>query len=102
MRALVTGAAGFIGSHLTDRLLADSWQVVGLDAFTDYYPRRLKLSNLEAASAHPSFRLFEADLAADQLEPLLDGIDAVFHLAARPGVRASWGPAFEKYLHDNV
>ncbi|MGE0057664.1 MAG: NAD-dependent epimerase/dehydratase family protein [Dehalococcoidia bacterium] len=102
MRALVTGAAGFIGSHLCDRLLADGWQVTGVDAFTDYYPRHLKERNLEAARLHPNFRLVEVDLVDVALETLIVGVDVVFHLAARPGVRASWGPAFEQYLHDNV
>jgi UDP-glucose 4-epimerase len=100
--ALITGAAGFIGSQLTERLLADEWQVIGLDAFTHTYARQLKQRNLEAAMAQPGFRLVEADLAATDLTALLDGVDAVFHLAARPGVRSSWGAAFEDYLHDNV
>lgn len=102
MRALVTGAAGFIGSHLCERLLADGWQVTGLDAFSDSYLRRLKERNLTVARRHLDFKLVEADLADDELDKLLEGVDVVFHLAARPGVRTSWGPGFEQYLHDNV
>ncbi len=102
MRALVTGAAGFVGSHLSERLLADGWQVTGLDAFSDSYPRRLKERNLTVARRHLDFQLIEADLADAAFDQLLDGVDVVFHLAARPGVRTSWGLGFEHYLHDNV
>ncbi len=74
----------------------------GIDSFTDYYPRAAKEANLEAAAAHASFDLTEADVATCELEPLLDGVDGVFHLAAQPGVRGSWGDTFSIYLHDNV
>ena len=102
-RYLVTGCAGFIGSTLTDALLADGSDVLGVDAFTDYYRRQAKEAALREARAHPSFALIEHDLASDPLpEAALEGIDGVFHLAARPGVRASWGAGFEAYVRDNI
>ena len=100
--ALVTGCAGFVGSHLAERLLADGWRVRGLDAFTDYYPRAQKERNLAAVAGDPAFELVEADLSAAPLEPLLAGRPTVFHLAAQPGVRGSFGAGFPTYLRDNV
>jgi UDP-glucose 4-epimerase len=100
--ALVTGCAGFLGSHLCEALLADGLGVVGLDCFSDYYPRALKQANLKAPLASPRFRLLEADLATDRLERALDGVDVVFHLAAQPGVRPSFGEHFGTYLRHNV
>jgi UDP-glucose 4-epimerase len=100
-RALVTGAAGFIGSHLTERLLADGAAVTGVDCFTDYYDPALKRRNLERALAHPRFELLELDLGAADLEALPD-VDVVFHQAAQAGVRASWGAEFATYAHHNV
>ena len=102
MRALVTGAAGFIGSHLAEHLLDDDVEVTGVDRFSDYYPRSFKEANLADVRTRSGCRFVEADLAADPLEPLLDGVDVVYHLAAQPGVRRSWGDAFETYLRDNV
>jgi len=99
--ALVTGAAGFIGSHLTDRLLSDGVRVTGVDCFTDYYDPRLKRQNLAAAIAHPRFQLIELDLGGDELSTLPD-VDVVFHQAAQAGVRASWGADFSTYTHHNV
>ncbi|MBI1797154.1 MAG: NAD-dependent epimerase/dehydratase family protein [Candidatus Eisenbacteria bacterium] len=100
-RALVTGAAGFIGSHLTERLLADGVAVTGVDAFTDYYDPALKRSNLAAARAHPAFTLLELDLGRADLAALPE-VDVVFHQAAQAGVRASWGADFAAYVHHNV
>ena len=99
--ALVTGAAGFIGSTLTERLLADGVRVTGVDAFTDYYDPALKRANLSAALAHPRFRLLELDLGEAELAALPE-VDVVFHQAAQPGVRASWGAEFAVYTHHNV
>jgi UDP-glucuronate 4-epimerase len=102
-RYLVTGCAGFIGSALVDALLAEGSQVVGVDAFTDYYPRDRKEAAIATAASHPAFELVEHDLGTGPLsDEALEGVDAIFHLAARPGVRASWGEGFEPYVHDNV
>lgn len=101
-RYLVTGCAGFIGSHLTQALTARGCLVVGVDAFTDNYPRSVKERNLELCRAGGKVTFAELDLADEPLESLLDGIDGIFHLAARPGVRTSWGPTFDRYLRDNL
>jgi nucleoside-diphosphate-sugar epimerase len=90
MKCLVTGAAGFIGSHLCERLLRDGHSVVGVDAFVPYYPRPVKEANLAAARANRSFELIAADLRGDPLDELLDGVECVFHLAAMPGLPRSW------------
>jgi UDP-glucose 4-epimerase len=101
-RAVVTGAAGFIGSHLCDRLLALGHKVVGVDSFADYYARALKEQNLEALRAHPAFTFEELDLVDADLRRVLRGANVVYHLAGRPGVRPSWGEQFDSYLRDNV
>lgn len=97
----MTGAAGFIGSTLADRLLADGVRVTGVDCFTDYYDVALKRRNLAGALAHPGYRLLELDLGAADLAALPD-VDVVFHQAAQAGVRASWGREFSSYVHHNV
>ena len=99
--ALVTGAAGFIGSTLADRLLADGVRVTGVDAFTDYYDVALKRRNVAGALAHRGFELLELDLGTADLAALPE-VDVVFHNAAQPGVRASWGREFSAYTHHNV
>ena len=101
MRALVTGAAGFVGSHLVDALVAQGDTVVGVDCFTPYYDIAQKQANA-AAIAGPAFELVDADLRVADLEPLLDGIDVVFHQAAQPGVRLSWSSGFREYVEHNV
>lgn len=101
-RVIVTGAAGFIGSHLCERLLADGYEVVGVDSFTDYYDRELKERNLDAARAHAGFTFEEVDLVEANLEPLLRDARVVYHLAGQPGVRPSWGSQFDRYVRDNV
>ena len=102
MRALVTGAAGFIGSTLAEQLLADGADVVGLDSFTDYYPRALKERNLAAAKRHPRFRFIESRIQDADLRAVLADRTHVFHLAAQAGVRKSWGRDFGVYTSNNV
>jgi len=100
--ALVTGVAGFIGSHLAERLLAEGWAVRGIENFDPYYERAFKERNLAGLRDRPGFELVTADLGTAPLEALVEGVDCVFHLAARPGVRASWGEAFADYARINV
>ena len=102
MRGLITGAAGFIGSTLAERLLADGHDVVGVDCFTDYYDPAIKRANVAAARADQRFELVEVDLLEADLAPLLDGVDVVYHLAGQPGVRASWGAGFADYASWNI
>ena len=102
MKALVTGAAGFIGSTLSERLIADGATVVGLDCFTDYYPRERKEHNLTRLRQSPGFTLVEAAIADADLPRLLEGVTHVFHLAAQAGVRKSWGRDFRVYTVNNV
>ena len=102
MKVVVTGAAGFIGSHLSERLVSEGVEVVGIDMFTDYYARSAKVANLSVLNTLPGFRLVEADLRADELDSHLEGADLIVHLAAQPGVRDSWGRGFEVYVGHNV
>ncbi|MHC3467677.1 NAD-dependent epimerase/dehydratase family protein [Streptomyces sp. 7R007] len=102
MRAVVTGAAGFIGSHLCDRLLACGDEVVGVDALTDYYEPALKRRNLARLLGRDRFAFHRGDLLELRLEQLFAGVDAVYHLAGQPGVRGSWGAGFAVYLERNV
>jgi nucleoside-diphosphate-sugar epimerase len=101
MRCLVTGAAGFIGSHLCDRLLADGHAVAGVDCFTSYYPRTIKERNLAGCRDQKNFTFHEADLAADDLTTLVEGVEWVFHLAAMPGLVRSW-THFDEYNRCNL
>ncbi|MBC7263244.1 MAG: GDP-mannose 4,6-dehydratase [Chloroflexi bacterium] len=100
--ALVTGVAGFIGSHLAERLVADGWNVRGVDSFTDYYPRTVKEGNLAKLRTESRFEFIEGDLNLVDLTKLLNGVEVVFHQAAQAGVRASWGQNFSAYLESNV
>jgi UDP-glucuronate 4-epimerase len=95
-RVLVTGAAGFIGSHLAEAVARGGREVIALDCLTDYYDPSLKRENLGGRE------LVDLDLARDDLGPVLDGVDLVYHLAGQPGVRASFGPDFELYVRRNV
>lgn len=102
MRCLVTGAAGFIGSQLAERLLADGRRITGVDAFTDYYARTLKEANVAPLTRHPAFDLVRGNLLELDLDRLVDRVDVIFHLAAQAGVRASWGEAFRLYSDWNI
>jgi nucleoside-diphosphate-sugar epimerase len=101
-RALVTGCAGFIGSHLCERLLDTGYEVSGVDCFTDYYDRETKESNLTAFLHEPGFDFRPLDLSEAELDGLLDGVSTVFHLAGQPGVRLSFGKSFATYLRHNL
>jgi UDP-glucuronate 4-epimerase len=99
---VVTGVAGFIGSHLATRLLAQAEDVIGLDCMTDYYDISLKRANLDGLLGHPRFRFEDLDLAQDELPAHLGDATCVYHLAAQPGVRKSWGGAFGAYVRNNI
>jgi nucleoside-diphosphate-sugar epimerase len=102
MKALVTGCAGFIGSHLSASLLDRGFEVIGLDCFTDYYPRAIKEANIAPIRGRKSFRLVEERLERVDLTPLVADVTHIFHLAAQAGVRKSWGRDFRTYTVDNV
>jgi UDP-glucose 4-epimerase len=101
-KVVVTGAAGFIGSHLCEALLARGYAVTGVDCLTDYYDVRIKRDNLASFSSHANFNLVEESLTSVNLDALLRGVDGVFHLAAQAGVRRSWGDEFEHYVENNI
>jgi nucleoside-diphosphate-sugar epimerase len=101
MKCLVTGAAGFIGSHLCEHLLKIGHQVIGLDAFIPFYPRATKEANLSGFRGHPAFRFHPLDLRCDPLDDGLAGVEAVFHIAAMPGLTRSWSD-FDLYESCNI
>jgi UDP-glucuronate 4-epimerase len=101
-RVVVTGAGGFVGSHLVETLLARGDTVVGVECFTPYYDPGTKRQNLEAALDHEAFTLVETDLRDADLMPVLEGVDTIFHQAAQPGVRLSWSDGFGEYASHNV
>jgi len=99
MKALVTGCAGFIGSHLVDKLLEQGYKVVGIDCFMDYYSREIKEANISNATGHKNFEFIEEDILETDGYP---EVDYIFHEAAQAGVRASWGKSFEIYTKNNI
>src|SRR5581483_9914214 len=101
MTCLVTGCAGFIGSHLCERLLADGHRVVGVDCFTAYYPRPVKERNLAPFRSHPDFTFHDLDLSTDPLGDAVGRAEVVFHLAAMPGLNQSWTD-FDAYTRHNL
>jgi nucleoside-diphosphate-sugar epimerase len=102
MKCFVTGVAGFVGSHLAERLVREGHDVIGVDAFTDYYARQLKEYNLQRLLGKPGFTFLEADLNRLDLGALLEEVDWVFHQAGQAGVRASWGREFALYTACNI
>ncbi len=102
MIALVTGCAGFIGSHLCERLIERGDTVTGIDLFTSYYDETFKRKNLERLQGKQKFTLVEGDLVTTDLTPLVEAVDCVFHTAGQPGVRGSWGEQFDLYTRNNI
>jgi len=102
MNYLVTGAAGFIGSHLCKKLLLNGAHILAVDGFTDFYPRWLKEKNIQSLAKHSHFELISSDLLDMDLSKIMEKIDVVFHFAAQPGVRASWGSDFSIYTKNNI
>lgn len=99
MKALITGCAGFIGSHLVDKLLKQGYEVINIDCFTDYYAREIKEVNISNALKNKNFKFIEEDILNMDKFP---DVDYVFHLAAQAGVRASWGKSFAIYTRNNI
>jgi UDP-glucuronate 4-epimerase len=98
---LVTGAAGFVGSHLCEKLIAKGHTVRGVDAFIPYYPRALKEQNLTAIAGATGYTFHETDLRYEDLSSLVAGVDVIFHLAAMAGLRRSWSE-FDNYVSCNI
>ncbi|MGC9505097.1 NAD-dependent epimerase/dehydratase family protein [Baaleninema sp.] len=102
VKVVVTGAAGFIGSHLVETLLDRGETVIGVDQFNDYYDPAIKRKNMAAALGRSNFQLIESDVQAIDWNELLDGVEFVYHQAAQAGVRASWGDGFRSYTERNI
>jgi UDP-glucose 4-epimerase len=99
---LVTGVAGFIGSHLAERLLKEGFEIIGVDSFLDYYPKKIKENNLKGLINNPKFKFIEGDILNLNLNEILSRVKGVFHQAAIPGVRTSWGKSFNQYVENNI
>jgi nucleoside-diphosphate-sugar epimerase len=99
---IVTGVAGFIGSHLAEALLNQGDEVIGVDQFNDYYDPALKRKNIFPFENHPAFRLVEGDIQTLDWPALLEGVAVIYHQAAQAGVRASWGDGFRSYTERNI
>ncbi len=100
--ALVTGCAGFIGSHLCETLIAKGWRVIGIDGFLDNYPKGVKQRNIYPLLPHDNFKFIKGDLTRAPLGNIIKNVDYVFHLAGQPGVRDSWGGTFDSYVVNNI
>lgn len=99
-KILVTGVAGFIGSHLCEKLLKKEYGVLGVDSFSDFYPKAIKMKNIEISLQDPLFKFYEGDIL--ELTSIDNDIEYIFHVAAQPGVRTSWGKNFDTYIKDNI
>lgn len=102
MALLITGVSGFIGSHLTERLLKEGFDLIGVDCFLDYYPKSIKENNIKKLMGNPRFQFIKGNLLKLNLKEILGEVEAVFHQAAIPGVRASWGKDFNQYVENNI
>jgi nucleoside-diphosphate-sugar epimerase len=102
VKSFVTGVAGFIGSHLAEKLLAAGHDVIGIDNFLDNYPHSFKDRNLSEVAVHRNFTFVRDDLLQCDLRSLLRDVSYVFHLAGQPGVRSSWGKEFARYTDNNI
>src|ERR1044071_245736 len=102
VKSVITGVAGFIGSHLAERLIDAGHEVIGIDNFLDNYPRQFKDHNITGLLRDTRFRFLESDLSRTDLTEFLRGATYVFHLAGQPGVRASWGKEFTRYSDNNI
>jgi len=100
--AVVTGVAGFIGSSLAEKLLKENFKVVGIDCFTDYYSKNIKKKNLTNCLKNEHFTFIQKNILELDLEPIIKNSQCLFHQAAQPGVRASWGSQFDTYVKDNI
>jgi len=102
LKHLITGSAGFIGSNLAKKLLAEGEEVIGIDCFTDYYARELKENNIKEILNNPNYTFLEKDLLKTDLKELIKDVDYIYHQAAQAGVRSSWGEDFEIYNQNNI
>jgi UDP-glucose 4-epimerase len=102
VKVVVTGAAGFIGSHLVEECLRREWSVVAIDSLTTYYSPTAKVRNADHFRRHHRCTYIEQDILDVDLPALLEGTSVVFHLAAQAGVRASWGQSFDVYTQLNI
>ena len=99
---IVTGAAGFIGSHLAETLLKRGEEVIGIDEFNNYYDPFFKHKNVTSLQSYEKFKLIEGDIQFLDWPSLLEDVDVVYHQAAQAGVRASWGQGFRFYTERNI
>lgn len=98
----VTGVAGFIGSHIAEKLLQNNFKVIGIDSFTDYYPKKIKKNNLKECLKNKNFFFINDDLFNLNLKPIFKKCKYIFHMSAQPGVRTSWGSQFQTYVKENI
>jgi nucleoside-diphosphate-sugar epimerase len=102
VKCLITGVAGFIGSHLAERLLREGHELIGIDSFVDNYPKPIKENNLKGLLTSSKFKFIEGSIVNLNIGDLIDQVDVVYHQAAVPGVRSSWGKNFDQYTVNNI